>query len=217
MTPLYIYLGESRGDIRYYVIDTDIDIDTDLSGGKDDDADNKGTASYRSGRPFQVPKGSKRVTIMKLRIIGQNNQDIDSRQIRVTRKFLAITESELIPDTTAPKAFNLTQEDKDRIEKLRNLVLGASGISEDEKSEFNKMLDQLGDNWYDTADRIQTLDLFANFVNTSPTLSADLKKKIQEQINLIYTQGDDQIEERQLALKMVTDYLAKSPKRLQIF
>ncbi len=125
MIPLYIYLGESRGDIRYYVIDTDIDIDTDLSGGKDDDADNKGTASYRSGRPFQIPKGNKRVTIMKLRTIGQNNQDIDSRQIRVTRKFLAITGPDLVPDTTAPTSYNLSQEDKDRIEKLRNLVLGA--------------------------------------------------------------------------------------------
>ncbi|MEI6711671.1 MAG: hypothetical protein WCK88_05850 [bacterium] len=45
---MFLYLGESRGDIRYYVIDTDIDIDTDLNGSKDDDADNKGTASYRS-------------------------------------------------------------------------------------------------------------------------------------------------------------------------
>jgi hypothetical protein len=32
MTPLFLYLGESRGDIRYYVIDTDVDVDTDLSG-----------------------------------------------------------------------------------------------------------------------------------------------------------------------------------------
>ncbi len=39
--PLFIYLGESQGEIKYYVIDTDVDIDTDLSGGKDDDADNK--------------------------------------------------------------------------------------------------------------------------------------------------------------------------------
>jgi len=42
MTPLFLYLGESRGDtIRYYIIDTDVDIDTDLNGKKDDDADNK--------------------------------------------------------------------------------------------------------------------------------------------------------------------------------
>lgn len=45
--PLFLYLGESQGDIQYYVIDNDIDIDTDLSGGKNDDADNRGTASYR--------------------------------------------------------------------------------------------------------------------------------------------------------------------------
>lgn len=39
--PLFFYLGESEGAIQYYVIDNDIDIDTDLSGGKNDDADNK--------------------------------------------------------------------------------------------------------------------------------------------------------------------------------
>lgn len=140
MTPLYLYLGESRGDIRYYAIDTDIAIDTDLSGGKDDDADNKGTASYRSGRPFQIPKGTQRVTIMKIRLIGNNNQDLDTRQIRVTRTFLTKTEPDLIEDTQAPKTFNLSQEDKDRIEKLRNLV---QSVPKEEKAEFDKILDQL--------------------------------------------------------------------------
>lgn len=214
MIPLFLYLWESRGDIRYYVIDTDIDIDTDLSGGKDDDADNKGTASYRSGRPFQITKGTKRVTTMKLRIIGNDNKDIDTRQIRVVRKFLTATESDIVTDTKAPQVFNLSQEDKDRIEKLRNLVQWAP---EEEKKEFNKVLDQLGDTWYDVADRIQTLNLFSNMVDASPTLTPDLKRKILEQINLVYTQGDEQMEERQLALKMITEYLAKSPKKSQIF
>ncbi len=66
------------------------------------------------------------------------------------------------------------------------------------------------------AERIQTLNLFSNAVNAS-SLSDDLKKKILEQISIVYTQGDDKIEERQLALKMITDYLAKSPKKVQIF
>lgn len=39
--PLFLYLGESSGDIGYYIIDNDIDTDTDLSGGKNDDPDNK--------------------------------------------------------------------------------------------------------------------------------------------------------------------------------
>ncbi len=59
---------------------------------------------------------------MKLRIIGNDNKDIDTRQIRVVRKFLTATESDIVTDTKAPQVFNLSQEDKDRIEKLRNLV-----------------------------------------------------------------------------------------------
>lgn len=122
MIPLFLYLGESRGDtIRYYVIDTDVDIDTDLNGQKNDDADNKGTASYRNGRPFQIQKGTKRVTVMRIRLIGQDNEDIASRQIRVTRSFLALPDEAGAP-TRDPKTFNLSQEDKDRIDKLRSLV-----------------------------------------------------------------------------------------------
>jgi hypothetical protein len=151
---------------------------------------------------------------MKLRIIGNNNQDIDTRQIRVIRKFLTATDTDLVTDTKEPQVFHLSQEDKDRIEKLRNLVASAP---DEEKKEFNKILDQLGDNWYDVAERIQTLNLFSNTVNASTALSPELKKKILEQISIVYTQGDEEIEEKQLALKMITEYLAKSPKKAQIF
>ncbi len=75
----------------------------------------------------------------------------------------------------------------------------------------------MGDNWYDVAERIQTLNFLSNTVNASPTLSAELKKKILEQISIVYTQGDDVIEEKQLALKMIKEYLAKSPKKVHIF
>jgi len=122
---------------------------------------------------------------MKIRLIGNNDQDLGSRQIRVTRTFLANTETDLIEDIQAPKTFNLSQEDKDRIEKLRNLV---QSVPKEEKAEFDKILDQLGDNWYDVAERIQTLNLFSNKVNESTTLSVDLKKKILEQISIVYTQ-----------------------------
>ena len=214
MTPMFLYLGESRGDnIRYYAIDTDVDIDTDLNGQKNDDADNKWTASYRNGRPFQIPKGTKRVTIMRIRLIGQDNEDITSRQIRVTRSFLALPD-EVDMTTKEPKTFNLSQEDKDRIDKLRNLVQIAP---EEERAEFNKLLDQLGDIWYDTADRTQTLILFSLAVDASTTLPEDLKKKILEQINLIYTQWDDKMNERQAARKVIEDALSKSTYKTKIF
>jgi len=151
---------------------------------------------------------------MKLRIVGSNNQDIDSRQIRVIRTFLAPVDVEPVTDKTEPQVFHLSQEDKDRIERLRNLVKSAP---EEEMREFNKILDQLGDNWYDVAERIQTLNLFSNTVNESTSLSPELKKKILEQISIVYTQGDEEVEEKQLALRMITEYLAKSSKKTQIF
>jgi len=150
---------------------------------------------------------------MRIRLIGQNNEDMASRQIRVTRSFLALPD-EIDTTTQEPKNFNLSQEDKDRIDKLRNLVQTAP---EEEKAEFNKLLDQLGDIWYDIADRTQTLILFSLGVDASTTLPADLKKKILEQINLIYTQGDDKMNERQAARKVIADALAKSPDKAAIF
>jgi len=59
---------------------------------------------------------------MKLRLVGTNNLDLDTRQIRVTRTFMTATEPAIIIDTKAPQTFNLSQEDKDRIDKLRNLI-----------------------------------------------------------------------------------------------
>ena len=44
---LAIYLGESRDNVKKYMIDTNIDIDTDLDGVKDNDFDNVGTDSQR--------------------------------------------------------------------------------------------------------------------------------------------------------------------------
>lgn len=128
LKPLFLYMGESNGEIQYYIIDNDVDIDTDLSGGKNDDADNKGTASYRMGRPYMVPMGNKRTTIMRLRIVKADGTDIDSRQIRITREFITPiidieTPGVVIknPETT----FNLSGEDKARLDKLQNLVKNA--------------------------------------------------------------------------------------------
>ncbi len=69
LKPLFLYIGESKGEVQYYVIDNDIEVDSDLSGGKNDDTDNRGTASYRMGRPYSVPLGNKRVTIMRISLI----------------------------------------------------------------------------------------------------------------------------------------------------
>lgn len=217
LKPLFLYMGESSGDIQYYVIDNDISIDTDLSGGKADDADNKGTASYRMGRPYLVPMGNKRTTIMRLSLVKSDGTEIDSRQIRVTRDFIQpIIESDTPgviiknPETT----FNLSTEDKSRLDKLQSLV---KNVPEEERKELQRYVDQLGDIWYDRADRAETLLEFSHAVDATKSTPAELKARILEQVNLIYTQGEQDAEEKTLARRMVTDFLARSPNKKEIF
>lgn len=216
--PLFFYLGESEGTIQYYVIDNDIDVDTDLSGGKNDDADNKGTASYKIGRPYQVPLGTKRVTIMKFRILGADGTEIDSRQIRVTRTFMTqVNDADIIgivPNKDT-QVYNLSKEDKARLDRLNGLV--KSIPDETSRKKLLLYVDQLGDIWYDRSDRAETLLQFSHTVDGESSLTPDLKTRIFEQINLIYTQGQEDAKEKDLARIMLSDFLAKSPNKKEIF
>lgn len=216
LKPLFFYLGESTGDIQFYAIDNDVDIDTDLSGGKDDDADNKGTASYRMERPYLVPIGNKRTTIMRLRLLKSDGSEIDSRQIRVTREFIAPIIDAANPTVIIknPQVFNLSAEDKARLDKLQSLV---QNVPEEERKELTRYLDQLGDIWYDRADRAETLLQFSQAVNISKSMSPELKTRILEQVNLIYTQGQQDAQEKDLAKRMLADFLAKSTYKKEIF
>ena len=210
-------MGESSGNIQYYVIDNDVDVDTDLSGGKNDDADNKGTASYRMGRPYAVPMGNKRVTIMRLSLLKNDGSEIDSRQIRITREF--ITPS---VDVDAPgviikdpqTTFNLSSEDKARLDKLQNLV---KNVPEAERKTLQRFIDQLGDIWYDRADRAQTLLEFSHAVDGNTNMTPELKARILEQVSLIYTQGEQDAQEKTLARRMIADFLAKSTYKKDVF
>lgn len=217
LKPLFLYMGESSGNIQYYVIDNDVDVDTDLSGGKNDDADNKGTASYRMGRPYAVPMGNKRVTIMRLRLLKNDGSEIDSRQIRITRDFIApivdIESPGIIikdPQTT----FNLSSEDKARLDKLQNLV---KNVPETERKTLQRFIDQLGDIWYDRADRAQTLLEFSHAVDGISSMTPELKARILEQVSLIYTQGEQDAQEKTLARRMIADFLAKSTYKKDVF
>ena len=217
--PLFFYLGESEWAVQYYVIDNDVDIDTDLSGGKNDDADNKWTASYRLGRPYIVPMGTKRETIMRFRLLGTDGKEIDSRQIRVTRTFMAQEiDKGNITGVTPEKEwqpFNLSKEDKARLDRLSLLIKNIP--DEVVKKDLSRFTDQLGDIWYDRADRAETLLQLSRSVDANSTITPDLKTRILEQINLIYTQWQQDAEERDLARTMLADFLSKNSGKKEIF
>jgi hypothetical protein len=90
-------------------------------------------------------------------------------------------------------------------------------IPTEQRGDLTKYVDQLGDIWYDRAERAENLLQLSHAINDSTTISADLKSRILEQINLIYTNGDETLAERTLAKSVISDFLAKSPNRTEIF
>lgn len=153
---------------------------------------------------------------MKIRLLGADGEEIGkSRQIRVTRDFIAPIE--IVPvtsDEKTPKKYNLTADDKVRLEKLSALV---KTIPETERKLFTKYIDQLGDIWYDRADRAETLLQFSQAIQNNKNISPDLKERLETAIELVYTQGEQDVEQKILARKIIADFLANSPFKKQIF
>lgn len=89
------------------------------------------------------------------------------------------------PDKTT-QTFNLSKEDKARLDRLSILV--KSITDEEAKTDLMRYVDQLGDIWYDRADRAETLLQLSRSVDNNSAISPDLKSRITEQVNLIYTQ-----------------------------
>lgn len=133
--------------------------------------------------------GTKRETILRFRLLGTDGKEIDSRQIRVTRTFMAqeIDRGNITgvtPDKAEP--FNLSKEDKDRLDRLSLLIKNIP--DEATKKDLSRFTDQLGDIWYDRADRAETLLQLSRSVDSNSKITPELKTRILEQINLIYTQ-----------------------------
>ena len=91
--------------------------------------------------------------------------------------------------------FSIFQQQTRLVDKLQWLV---QNVPDEERKELTRYLDQLGDIWYDRADRAETLLQFSQAVNISKSMTPELKTRILEQVNLIYTQGQQDAQEKKL-------------------
>lgn len=82
--------------------------------------------------------------------------------------------------------FNLSKEDKARLDRLSLLIKNIP--DEGTQKDLSRFTDQLGDIWYDRADRAETLLQLSRSVDSNSQITPELKTRILEQVNLIYTQ-----------------------------
>ena len=79
---------------------------------------------------------------MRLRIVKNDGSEIDSRQIRVTRDFIApvVEETPGIIIKDPQTIYNLSSDDKARLDKLQNLV---KNVPDEERKALQRYVDQL--------------------------------------------------------------------------
>jgi len=179
---LFLYLAESQVDVYRYIIDTDIQLDTDLNGDPTDDADNSGSASYRTGRPYRLIPSKKHRQIVKITLLDRDENAIGTHTLDVVQTYI---EEPVYDEPVDTQEIELSDEDKLRVNKLNQLIQNAP---EEQQYQLNKYVELLLDEWYDPVARADTLFRMHQYIIESGQVSPELATEIQNQIDAIYAE-----------------------------
>lgn len=152
---VFVYLGESKDSPAKFVIDTDTDLDSDLNGQADDDADNKGTDSYSNGSPFVIKdlaKGHKNRTV-RLTTYDASGKVIASKEIKIVVSYLKDEEAASGSGSKTPEG--LSDSDKANLEKLKDLI--RTKIPEKDRMKVMQQLSSLQENWFDSREKTRII------------------------------------------------------------
>jgi hypothetical protein len=83
-----LYLGASKGDFKYYSIDFDTRVDSDLNGTKDDDIDNLNTETYENGAPIKITLNDNKTQNIKVSLLDADKKVVSSQEIKVTKDYI---------------------------------------------------------------------------------------------------------------------------------
>jgi cytoskeletal protein RodZ len=177
---LFVYLGESKGNIKKYAIDTNVDIDSDLDGIKDNDADNAGTDSERKGLTFAIKSWDSKTKqrTVRLALYGEGNKLIESKDLQVILDF-ANESSTSSGALDVKKNANIADEDKIVIEEIKNEITPlASSI----RPKMMDYLAQLQDSWNDEREKTKTIIDFEAYIEQNLSAQKPLQEKLFSQL-----------------------------------
>lgn len=172
----FIYLGESKGNIAKYAIDTDTSVDSNLNGEKNDDIDNKGTESLTNGSAYAIKSAdatSKEKT-MRIHLYDATNTLIGSKDIKVVFDFITGDSSaESLSGSTNTLPKDISENDTVNLEKLKNLIKESG---EKDRLKMMQYYGALQENWFDTREKTKTIIDFENYIDTNSSLDAKSKE-----------------------------------------
>ena len=214
---LFLYLGESKGAIAKYGIDTDISVDSDLNGTPDDDIDNKGTDSVKNGTIFTLKSSAvfAKKKVMRISLYDANDAVLETKDITVIYDFLSDTDTESLSGSLSEEVSkDISEADKVNLEKLKDLIRNSK---EQDRLKMMQYFSLLQENWFDTREKTKTIIDFETYIDYNSALDTKAKEEfysLLEGFLLTDTQVKDDIA---LATKVLKSLIPKTnPSYTQI-
>lgn len=205
---LYIYLGESKTGVKKYAIDTNVDIDTDLDGVKDNDVDNAGTDSEKKGLPYVIKNWDSKVKEqnMKISLYGENNTLIDSASLKVILDFASDSSSG--SGSLNVNNDKISDEDKIALEQIKNEITNLPASIRPKMMDY---LAQLHEAWNDEREKTKVIIDWESYIEQNLGAQKELKTKLYSLLESLLVSQENNKSKVQIAAQVLKN-LAKSSK-----
>lgn len=154
---VFIYTGESSQAVSEYAIDYDTNEDSDFNGWKDDDADNKGTASFVTGDVAEIPLNEFNTQNVRIFIRDDQGNVIATEDIVIEKTY--IEDKNIDPDTIIFEG--VSESEKEKIEALKDILVQ---LPQQQKLQSLNFVQKLQENWNDPTEKTRTILDFENYI-----------------------------------------------------
>ncbi len=153
---VFLYLGESKLDVDKYIIDYDINYDSDLNWWKDDDEDNKDTSSYKNWEPVEIILNSYKTQIIRIILKDSLDKILAKQDIEISKSYIIEEKKEDVVFTWVSKS------DEEKIASLKNYI---SKLPQNYKITWLKYIERLQTEWFDETEKTKVILEFEGFLD----------------------------------------------------
>lgn len=154
----YIYVNELKW-AKNYVVDFDIDTDSDLNWGKDDDIDNKTDSSYSKWWLVEILLNDKKNQTVLINIYDDNWKIIESKKLKIIKEYV----KEEILDMSKIVFAWVSDKEKEKIEKLKSYV---KELPQEHRLKAMKYVQKLQEDWFYANEKTKVILEFESFIDS---------------------------------------------------
>ena len=209
---VFVYLGETKGEVSKYMADFDLEIDTNLNGWKDDDADyleEKKESKSDTSSIIEIKVNEKKYQTVRLMTLDADGVTSLSVDLNIEKAFIEENEMNL-----EEIKFNWVSEaEKISIERLKEEV---KLLPREHRLKAMMYVQKLQEEWFDANEKTRVIIEFEGYISE---INASNSKVIYDTLEGLLVQGQEDKSNRNItfnALKNLVPKEIKCPATMQV-